>query len=119
MGPIFETKIDDLPISIYPTNEAMGMAAAGEAATVMQAAIETRGQANIIIATGNSQLTFLEALSRKEGIDWSKVNVLHMDEYVGLAADHPASFPLSFFNRALKKFIAGDPMKPATNMLSG
>jgi glucosamine-6-phosphate deaminase len=94
MGPIFETKIDDLPISIYPTNEAMGMAAAGEAATVMQAAIETRGQANIIIATGNSQLTFLEALSRKEGIDWSKVNVLHMDEYVGLAADHPASFPL-------------------------
>ena len=54
----------------------------------------TRGQANVILATGNSQLTFLEALRRTPGIDWSKVNVFHMDEYINLEPGHPASFPL-------------------------
>ena len=49
--------------------------------------------ANIIIATGNSQLTFLEALRAMEGIDWSKVTIFHMDEYIDLPEGHPASFP--------------------------
>ena len=94
MKPILETKVEDLPISIYATDKDMGTDAAEEAASVMQTAIKHQGRANIIIATGNSQLTFLEALSRKKGIDWSRVNVFHMDEYVGIAPDHPASFPL-------------------------
>lgn len=100
MKPILETKQDDLPISVYRTNQEMGTAAAEDAASVIRAAIEYQGWANIIIATGNSQLTFLEALSHKKGIDWSKVNVFHMDEYVGLAPNHPASFPL-FLRRHL------------------
>ena len=94
MKPIYESKKDALPVSVYQTNQEMGAAAADDAAAVLQAAIQARGQANIIIATGNSQLTFLEALSKKPGIDWKKVNVFHMDEYVGIPADHPASFPL-------------------------
>jgi glucosamine-6-phosphate deaminase len=48
----------------------------------------------VILATGNSQLTFLDALRRTPGIDWSKVNVFHMDEYINLEPGHPASFPL-------------------------
>jgi glucosamine-6-phosphate deaminase len=93
MKTIFETKIDELPISIYLANEEMGMAAASAAAMIIQEATQNKGQANIIIATGNSQLTFLDALSKKDSIPWDRVNVFHMDEYVGIDADHPASFP--------------------------
>ncbi len=90
--PVSETKWDDLLTSIFATNEELGAAAATEAATIIQAALDARGEASIIVATGNSQLTFLEAL-RVKPIDWSKVNVFHMDEYLGLDPQHPASFP--------------------------
>jgi len=90
---LLETKVDLLPVSIYQTNKAMGQAAAQEAAQIIQQAIVENGKASIIIATGNSQLTFLEALREIEGIEWSKVTIFHMDEYVGLAPGHTASFP--------------------------
>jgi glucosamine-6-phosphate deaminase len=91
-APISETKWDDLLTSIYATNEDLGAAAADEAETIIKAAFADRGEANIIVATGNSQLTFLQAL-RVKPLDWSKVNVFHMDEYLGLDPQHPASFP--------------------------
>jgi glucosamine-6-phosphate deaminase len=92
MKPIFETTINFLPISVYQTTQNMGLAAAEEARDVIQKTVEVRGHANIIIATGNSQLAFLAALVVLNGIDWMKVNIFHMDEYVGIAPDHPASF---------------------------
>jgi glucosamine-6-phosphate deaminase len=94
MSPILvsETRLDDLLTSIYATNDDLGAAAATEAAAIIQAALDARGEANIIVATGNSQLTFLEAL-RVKPLDWSQVNVFHMDEYLGLEPTHPASFP--------------------------
>lgn len=103
MEPIFETQKDMLLVSIYPTNKAMGMAAAQEAAHVMRKAIQDQGHANIIIATGNSQLSFLEALSTRDDVDWSRINVFHMDEYVGIPADHPASFPLFLHRHIIDK----------------
>jgi glucosamine-6-phosphate deaminase len=90
--PVSETRWDDLLTSIYATNEDLGAAAAAEAEQIIQAALDARGEANIIVATGNSQLTFLQAL-RVKPINWSKVNVFHMDEYLGLEPAHPASFP--------------------------
>lgn len=98
--PLFETQIDQLPVSVYATNEALGAAAAAEAAGVIQQAVATRGEANIIVATGNSQLTFLAALRETAGLPWPAVNVFHMDEYVGIDPAHPASFPL-FLHRHL------------------
>jgi glucosamine-6-phosphate deaminase len=89
---ISETKCDDLLTSIYATNEDLGATAAEEAEAIIKAALTDRGEANIIVATGNSQLTFLQAL-RVKPLDWSKVNVFHMDEYLGLDPQHPASFP--------------------------
>lgn len=97
--PLREEKFEDLPISIYQTNEKLGAAAAEEAVAVIQDAIHKKGVANVILATGNSQLTFLATL-RMMPIEWSKVNVFHMDEYIGLAPMHPASFPL-FLKRHL------------------
>jgi glucosamine-6-phosphate deaminase len=91
--PIKTTQYDELSVAIYESNEAMGRAAALDARKVINQAIAEKGEANIIIATGNSQLTFLEALRSLEGIDWSKVTVFHMDEYLGIDPHHPASFP--------------------------
>ena len=90
---IHEAVIDRLPISIYPTKEEMGKAAAEEAVEVIRQAIRERGTANIILATGNSMLTFLAALRADERIDWRCVNMFHMDEYIGIDPNHPASFP--------------------------
>ena len=92
MKPIYETVKDLLPISVYSSMQDMGQAAAEEARSILEKAIETRGHANLILATGNSQLAFLEALRKFYGIDWNKVNIFHMDEYVNIAEDHPASF---------------------------
>jgi glucosamine-6-phosphate deaminase len=90
---IFTTHIEDLPISIYSSNAEAGQAAAAEAAAFLKQILQERGRANVILATGNSQLTFLEALRVTPGIDWDKINFFHMDEYVDLPAGHPASFP--------------------------
>ena len=98
------TKVGTLPVTVYQTNEEMGSAAALEAAAIIKAAVEEKGAANIIIATGNSQLTFLEALRGLSGIDWSKVTIFHMDEYIELPEGHPASFP-TFLHRHLLDHI--------------
>ncbi len=90
---IFETKIESLPVTVYQTNEEMGRAAAFDAAEIIKTAVKDKGAANIIIATGNSQLTFLQTLRELDGIEWSKVTIFHMDEYINLPAGHTASFP--------------------------
>ncbi|MEZ4622429.1 MAG: 6-phosphogluconolactonase [Caldilineaceae bacterium] len=92
--PVETCQYDALPVAIYDSNAAMGHAAALAARAIIQAAHAERGHANIILATGNSQLTFLHALRDLDGIDWSRVTVFHMDEYIGIDPDHPASFPL-------------------------
>ncbi|MDH5367767.1 MAG: glucosamine-6-phosphate deaminase [Cyclobacteriaceae bacterium] len=69
----------------------MGEAAAEFTSKALNAAIEKNGQANLILATGASQFSFLDALKAKD-IDWQKVIVFHLDEYLGLTDSHPASF---------------------------
>jgi len=101
--PIFETHIEALRVSVYRTNQEMGQAAAEEAVEIIRQVIAEKGTANVIFATGNSQLTFLAALRQME-MDWSKVNVFHMDEYVGIDPHHPASFP-NFLQRHLLDYI--------------
>ena len=79
-------------IQIYRTKQELGSAAAESGANVIMRAIREKNQANIILATGASQFEMLEHLKSIEGIDWSKVNVFHLDEYVGVSQNHPASF---------------------------
>jgi glucosamine-6-phosphate deaminase len=92
--PIKSTQVDQLPVAVYADKAALGLAAALEARRTIQDAIAARGAANVILATGNSQLSFLHALRDLDGIDWARVTVFHMDEYVGIDPNHPASFPL-------------------------
>lgn len=78
-------------VHIHETKELLGAAAADAAAEAIQAAIDENGEANMIVATGASQFEMLENLVKKP-IDWSKVSAFHLDEYVGLSDQHPASF---------------------------
>lgn len=80
-----------MEIHIYDEKQAMGAAAADEAAAGLNAAIRARGEANLILATGASQFEMLESLVTQD-VDWSKVTVFHLDEYIGLPEAHPASF---------------------------
>ena len=77
---------------IFDSKEALGAAAADQAATAINRAIAERGAARILVATGASQFEFLAALTRRTDIDWNKVEMFHLDEYLGLPPDHPASF---------------------------
>ena len=79
-------------LQIHSNPETMGAAAAAHGAAKIIAAIEKQGYANIIVATGASQFTMLSALAKTPGIDWGKVTMFHLDEYVGLPESHPASF---------------------------
>jgi glucosamine-6-phosphate deaminase len=79
-------------VVISENAKAMGQEAAEVGAEAIRQAITEHGQANIIVATGASQFETLEALVAAEGIDWSRVVGFHLDEYIGVSADHPASF---------------------------
>ena len=71
---------------------AMGQAASAQGAKVLRDVLAKKGRANIIVATGASQFETLKCLIKEPGIDWSKVTVFHLDEYVGLPESHGASF---------------------------
>lgn len=79
-------------ICVYENPKIMGAEAAAVGAGAIREAIAARGRANVILATGASQFTMLEQLVKEQGIDWSKVVCFHLDEYVGMSIEHPASF---------------------------
>lgn len=84
-------KYGELQVVVHESPEALGDGAAQQAAAVIRREVEARGRAAVILATGNSQLGFLASLGKCE-LPWEKVSILHMDEYIGISADHPASF---------------------------
>lgn len=81
-----------MEVFLHPTKQEMAEAAAARAASILNQAIASKGQAVFVAATGASQFEFLEALITAHEVDWSKTAMFHLDEYIGLAADHPASF---------------------------
>ena len=86
----------------------MARAAADHGANALRDALRQRGEATVIVATGQSQLAMLEVLVQAPGIDWSRVTVFHLDEYIDLPQTHPASF-----RRYLReRFLAHLPAQP-------
>jgi len=90
-------------IQIFEGRDALGKAAAAQAAAGIQRAIRENGKARIIGASAASQFEFLEALIATPGIDWKKVELFHLDEYIGLARTHPASFCKFLQDRLISK----------------
>lgn len=84
--------IDLIPVHILESKEKLGRTVANDLARLLSRLVEQQGEASVILATGNSQLTFIDALRRLNGIPWGKVALFHMDEYLGMSDQHPASF---------------------------
>lgn len=84
-------KKDNLTVRIYADEASAGKGSAQFVAKHLHDAIQVKGHANLILATGASQFAFLEAIKKME-IDWSKITVFHLDEYKDLPETHPASF---------------------------
>jgi glucosamine-6-phosphate deaminase len=90
-------------LKVFNDRAALGHAAAGQAAAAILRAIAERGHARIIAATAASQLEFLDALTKTPGIDWHKVEVFHLDEYIGLPVTHPGSFRKMLLEQLIQK----------------
>src|ERR1700730_14777349 len=79
-------------LRVFKDKVLLGRAAAEQATTVIRRALAERGEARIIHATGAAEFHFLEPLTATPNIDWPKVEAFHLDEYIGLPANHPGSF---------------------------
>jgi glucosamine-6-phosphate deaminase len=82
---------DKTQIKIYDHEIEMANTAGNFVAQHLHNSIREKGKANLIVGTGTSQIRFLEALS-KRSLDWEKITVFHLDEYIGISPNHPASF---------------------------
>jgi glucosamine-6-phosphate deaminase len=89
-------------VKVLPDSAALAAAAAADAGSRIRDAISRGGSARIIAATGASQIAFLGRLVREPDIDWRKVEMFHLDEYVGLPKNHPASFRKYLLERLIQ-----------------
>jgi glucosamine-6-phosphate deaminase len=79
-------------IKVFDDKRSLAKAAAEQAATAIRAVIKDHQHARVVAASAASQLEFLEALTAMQGIDWKRVELFHLDEYIGVPMTHPASF---------------------------
>ncbi len=101
-APIKQFQVDALAVRVYASQADLSQDAARLTHAHLREVLATQGSAAAILATGNSQIKFLEALIHLGGIDWSKITLFHMDEYLGISADHKASF-----RRYMRERVAG------------
>src|SRR2546428_8125229 len=92
-----------MELKIFDNKTALAASAASQASAAIGKAVKLQGRARIIAATGASQFEFLDSLTRHPGLDWKKVEMFHLDEYVALPLDHPASFRKSLVERLIGK----------------
>lgn len=114
-----EFTVDQLRVEIHDSQEALAKKVAQEAHATLTRTLRERGHARVILATGNSQIKFLEQLISLGGIDWSRVTLFHMDEYLGISGDHKASFRKYMRERIEARvkpgkfnYIEGDALEP-------
>ena|SRR5215469_6083516 len=110
LNPVLRSKVE-----ILADKYSLGQAAADHAARSLRGTLSSQESARLVAATGASQFEFLDALTKAPDIDWSRVEVFHLDEYVGLPSTHPASFRKYLFERLIHKtgitryyFLDGD-----------
>ncbi|NEZ57097.1 glucosamine-6-phosphate deaminase [Leptolyngbyaceae cyanobacterium CCMR0082] len=112
-------KVDALNVRVYPDPDSLAQAAAQQVIIQLQQTLQHQPQATIVFATGRSQLGLLGYLRRDTTVDWSRVIGFHLDEFLGLSREHPASFgaylhhhivrwlPFQVFN-----YLNGDALEP-------
>ncbi len=92
MQPHHQLTLHGIAIGVYADKQQLGTAAAAFVAETINQALQSNGTARVIFATGASQYEFLDALVSNTHVDWSRVTAFHLDEYLNLSDDHPASF---------------------------
>jgi glucosamine-6-phosphate deaminase len=111
-----------MDVKILKNKTEMSKAAAAYGAEVIRKVIAEKGSVNMIAATAPSQFEMMSFLVQEPGIDWSKVTLFHLDEYIGLPAGHKAGFRLNLKENFINKlpcqlaevfFVNGDTEDPA------
>lgn len=92
MSILKEFQTDSLHTKIFDTRKNMGNAAGKDIAKTIRTLLSKKDEINMIFAAAPSQNETLEALINEDGIDWSRINAFHMDEYIGLREDAPQRF---------------------------
>lgn len=117
--PSKTSRVDALAVRFYNLEAELTVDAAKIAQEYLQNLLNQQHSATVILATGNSQIKFLEALVALGRIDWSRITLFHLDEYLGIDAEHPASFRRYLQQRverwvkpAVFHYIQGDTSQP-------
>ena len=104
---------------VFADKASLGQAAAAQAAEAIRRAIAEHASARIVVATGTSQIDFLAALTQADALDWQRVELFHLDEYIGLPITHPASFRKYLLEKLIHRtgithyhFLDGDAPDP-------
>ncbi|MDJ0732834.1 MAG: glucosamine-6-phosphate deaminase [Nostocaceae cyanobacterium] len=113
--------VDDLRVQVYNSEAQMAQSVAAIVQEYVQNLLQQQEGVTIVLATGNSQIRFLDALTTLGAVDWSRITCFHLDEYLGIAADHSASFRYYLQERVEKHvqpkqfyYIEGDTLQPLT-----
>lgn len=111
--------VDALSVRISENPAELAIDAAQFAHTYLQETMAEKGGAVVLLATGQSQIKFLDSLINLGEIDWSKITFFHLDEYLGIEANHAASFRRYMrekvenrVNPGLFHYIEGDAIQP-------
>lgn len=112
-------KVDELSVVIADSNEELAQCAATLAREYLRSLLEQQDTVSIILATGNSQLEFLDAIATGKELDWSRIILFHLDEYLGISAEHPGSFRYYLHHKLERRvqpgtfnYIQGDALQP-------
>jgi glucosamine-6-phosphate deaminase len=92
-----------MKIRVFEDKLKLSYAAAAHAASTLGASLRVQEYARLVAATGASQLEFLAVLASMPDLDWQRVELFHLDEYVGLPATHPSSFRKYIYERIIQK----------------
>jgi len=118
-GSLVSLKAGELTIHVFNDRRALGEAAAAHAARRLKDLASQHQELAVIFATGESQMETLRALTARTDLPWTRITGFHMDEYVGLSDQHPASFRRYLRERLtdkvpLQRFcpVAGDAPDP-------
>jgi glucosamine-6-phosphate deaminase len=118
-APVRTFVVESLPVRVYASRPDLATDAAFEVNEYLSKRISANGSVAVILATGNSQIEFLSRLIALDGIDWSKVTLFHMDEYLGIGTNHKASFRRYLRERVEEKvkprafhYLEGDALLP-------
>jgi glucosamine-6-phosphate deaminase len=79
-------------LKVFEDKASLARVAAAQAAAAIQRGVAERGRARVVAASAMSQFEFLGVLTSTPDIDWKRIELFHLDEYIGLPMTHPASF---------------------------